>query len=86
MHRTKNESNMPSIVEITSVATGGHGVGRINGQVCFVPYALPGDTIRTHELRKRKGVLWGEIAEVLAPSQHRAQTDCPVFGTCGGCS
>lgn len=62
---------MDPIVEITSVAHGGDGIGRIEGQVCFVSGALPGDSVRVHITRKSKNALWGEIREVMAPSPHR---------------
>ncbi|MBN2310909.1 MAG: class I SAM-dependent RNA methyltransferase, partial [Candidatus Hydrogenedentes bacterium] len=77
---------MVETVEIASVAHGGHGVGRIEGRVCFVPYALPGDTVRVHIERESKGVLWGRIDEVLTPSPDRCEAACPVFQWCGGCS
>ena len=72
--------------EITGVAHGGEGVCRIEGQVCFVAYALPGDMIRVRVTRQAKRVLWGEIEELVAPSPDRATACCPKFGSCGGCS
>lgn len=74
------------VVEIEAPAHGGHGVCRISGQVCFVPYALPGDTVRVQVEKKTKGVLWASVEEVLDPSAHRTPVSCPVFGKCGGCS
>lgn len=74
------------VVEITSVAHGGHGVCRIDGQVCFVPYALPGDKAAVRIVRRTKGVLWGEIEEVVEASPDRCEVACPYFGRCGGCT
>lgn len=62
---------MDPIVEITSVAHGGDGIGRIEGQVCFVNGGLPGDTVRVHIVRKSKNALWGDIREVTVPSPDR---------------
>jgi 23S rRNA (uracil1939-C5)-methyltransferase len=73
-------------IEITSIAHGGNGVGRVEGQVCFVPYALPGDTVRVHIVRRTKKILWGEIDEVISPSEARTKAPCSVFGRCGGCT
>ncbi len=77
---------MPTNIRIESVAHGGHGVCRIDGQVCFVPYALPGDVIDVAIVRQAKRVLWGRVERVVEPSPDRIEPDCPVFGECGGCS
>ena len=76
---------MATIVPITGVAHGGHGVSRIDGQVCFVPYALPGDTVEVRVVRQARGVLWGAIDKLVEPSPHRCAPCCPYFGACGGC-
>ncbi len=73
-------------LEITNLAHGGYGVGRIDGQVWFVPYGLPGDTVQVEETRRARGIVWGRIQEVPTPSPHRVQQPCPVFGTCGACT
>lgn len=74
-------------LQITSLAHGGNGIGRVDGQVCFVPYALPGDTVRVQITRRAKGVLWGRIEEMLETSPARiADTGCSKFGVCGACA
>jgi 23S rRNA (uracil1939-C5)-methyltransferase len=73
-------------VEITSVAHGGHGVARIDGRVCFVPYALPGDVATIRIDRELRGVLWGAIESIETPSPDRVDAPCPYFGECGGCT
>lgn len=79
-------SHPEHIVSIDAAAHGGHGVARIDGQVCFVAHALPGDTVRIALERAAKGVLWARIAELIEPSPHRETPPCEVFGACGGCS
>jgi 23S rRNA (uracil1939-C5)-methyltransferase len=74
------------VVEIASVAHGGHGVCRIDGQVCFVAYGLPGDTLRIRVTRQTKGVLWGDIIEVAEASPDRMPVESNHFGACGGCA
>lgn len=71
---------------ITGVAHGGYGVCRKEGQVCFVPYALPEDVIRVRVTRQAKKVLWGEIAEVVEPSPNRIENACEHAASCGGCT
>ena len=73
-------------VEITAAAHGGHGVARVDGQVCFVAYGLPGDTVRARIVKRSKGVLWAAIDEVLKPAPDRIPAHCPVYGTCGACT
>ena len=73
-------------VEITSLANGGDGVCRVDGQVCFVPYALPGDRVTIDIEAKTHGVLRGTIQELLESSTHRSEAPCSVFGKCGGCT
>ena len=63
-------------VEIASVAHGGDGVCRVDGQVCFVPYALPGDRLRIAVRAKSKGILRAVIDEVIEPSSARGEADC----------
>ena len=73
-------------LQITGLAHGGYGVGRVEGQVCFVPYALPEERLRVGVARRSKGVLWGEVIDILTPAPARMKAACPRFGVCGGCS
>ncbi|NIA13932.1 MAG: TRAM domain-containing protein [Nitrospiraceae bacterium] len=59
---------------------------RVDGQVCFVSNALPGDVAQVRVARRTRGVLWGAIVTVLQPSAHRVEAPCPHFGRCGGCT
>jgi len=65
---------------ITGVAHGGHGIFRLDGRVCFVPGALPGDTIAYRVDREQKGVLWATMLEVFEPSPDRVAVDVPLHG------
>ncbi len=73
-------------VPITAVAHGGHGIARVDGQVCFVPYALPGDEVAVRIVRRSKGVLWGAIESIVTPSPDRIDSGCSVYGQCGACT
>ena len=74
------------IVQIVSLGHGGEGLCRVDGAVVLVPGALPGDAARLGPLQKSRGVHWAPAAEIVHPSPHRIQADCPVFGDCGGCN
>ncbi|GMV93102.1 MAG: SAM-dependent methyltransferase [Candidatus Hydrogenedentota bacterium] len=77
---------MNPTVTISSVAHGGYGIARIDGQVCFIPYALPGDEVVVQVERRSKGVLWGAIDRIVAPSPDRIDPGCGVYGRCGACT
>ncbi len=51
----------------------------------FLNYVLPGEKVKYRIKEKAKGILWGELLEVLTPSGHRVEPPCPYFGECGGC-
>ena len=73
---------MEATVEIDSLAQGGDGVARIEGQVCFVRRGLPGDTLRVRITRSTKKALWADIVDVLTPSPHRVAERAAKDGTC----
>ncbi len=73
-------------IEITALANGGDGIGRIDGQVCFVPGGVPGDELRIEITRRTRQALWGRIEAVLQASPDRRKPICPYFGVCGGCN
>lgn len=74
-------------LQLTAMAHGGSALGRHEGQVLFVPYTIPGETVRV-ELGESHA-RWGRahLLEVLEPSPHRVEPPCPHFGPgqCGGC-
>ncbi len=76
---------MPDVT-IERVVAGGDGLARIDGAVCLIPYALPGDTIRIGAPERRGGVLRAQVDHVVTPSADRLPANCPVFGACGGCT
>ena len=70
---------------IDSLTNLGAGVGRVGGWVVFVPFALPGETVRARVHRNDKNCSFADLVEVLVPSPDRVEPRCPLFGTCGGC-
>ena len=74
------------ILEITGIGTEMQGVGRTeDGQVVFVPMALPGETVDVEIVHRSDRILEGRIREILTPSPDRVQPICPLYGQCGGC-
>ncbi len=72
-------------VFITDTAFGGDGVGRIDGQVVFVPFVIKGEKVLIRILSQKKGILRGKLLKVMEPSPNRVKASCELFGRCGGC-
>jgi 23S rRNA (uracil1939-C5)-methyltransferase len=63
----------------------GGALARIDDEVLFVDYGIPGETAIVELDRQRAGVSFGKVAEVVTASSDRVEPACPYFGTCGGC-
>ena len=73
-------------IPVSRIAFGGDGVGRLpDGKVCFVPGALPGETVRAEITHEAKSFARARLLEVLTASPERVEPDCPLAGTCPGC-
>ncbi|WP_411826521.1 class I SAM-dependent RNA methyltransferase [Luteolibacter sp. AS25] len=72
-------------LRIDSLTNLGQGVGRVDGWVVFVPYALPGELVKTRIFRNDKNHSQGDLVEILERSEDRVEPGCPLFGECGGC-
>ncbi len=84
----KDTSKAPAIlenVEITDAGSEGMAVGRVNEQVVFVPFAVPGDIVDVRITRRKKRYLEAKIVAIRTPSPRRIDPFCSHFGICGGC-
>lgn len=79
--------NLGDIHDITieKIVYGGDGLGRVDGQAVFVPFAAPGDQLRVRITKLERNFSRGEIVEIVVPSTLRRAAPCPHFGVCGGC-
>ena len=73
-------------LKIEDVAFGGKGVAREEGKAVFIPFTIDGERVSATITREKKQFAEGELAELLEPSPHRVEPECPYFGQCGGCS
>jgi len=75
------------ILELTGMAHGGAALGRQEGRVIFVPYALPGETVRVEITEDKGRYAFARLVDVVEPSPDRVAPPCPYFGPtgCGGC-
>jgi len=63
----------------------GSGVGRIDGWVVMIPFALPGELVRGRVFHNHKNYSEADLIEVIEPSPDRIDPVCPLFTECGGC-
>ncbi len=72
---------------LTAIAHGGAALGRHEGRVVFVPYAIPGETVRVEIVEDKGRHAFARLIEVLEPAPERTAPPCPYFGPtgCGGC-
>ncbi len=73
-------------ITIEAVAAEGKAIAHSpEGQVIFVPFAVPGDVVDIRVIKKKKNYLEGIISAVKQPSKDRLEPFCKHFGVCGGC-
>ncbi|MFR4417877.1 MAG: TRAM domain-containing protein [Akkermansia sp.] len=72
-------------LDIDALSNAGDGIGRVDGWVVFVPFALPGDRVKARVWRNDKNYSSADLVEIINPSQDRVEPGCRLFGTCGGC-
>ncbi|MBW2425631.1 MAG: class I SAM-dependent RNA methyltransferase [Deltaproteobacteria bacterium] len=79
-------SKAPSRVRISSLASGGEGVARLDdGRVVFVEGGVPGDLVLLELVSEHKRMVRARIERLLEPSLDRVEPLCAHFGRCGGC-
>jgi 23S rRNA (uracil1939-C5)-methyltransferase len=78
---------MPDLtLTLTDMAHGGLALGRDkSGRAIFVPFAIPGETVRVRVPDDKRGFARAELLEVLQPSADRVAPRCRHFGICGNC-
>lgn len=79
------KKNTVHTLDITGYTTEGMGVARLEGRVVFVPYTIAGERWRVRLEKVNRNVAWGRGVELLTASTERVESDCPLFGRCGGC-
>jgi len=64
----------------------GLGLARHQGQVVFIPRALPGDLLRARIESARGGYVEGVALALLEGGSDRRPSPCPYVPRCGGCA
>ena len=70
---------------IEKLVYGGEGLARVDGEVIFTPFVLPGELVHVARPASKKHAQRASLIGVTQPSQDRVEPPCPVFGKCGGC-
>jgi len=59
-------------LEITAMAHGGSGIGRLDGRVVFCPGVIPGDVVNAEIVDDSKKSMWrAQALSIVTPSPHR---------------
>ncbi|MDR1816725.1 MAG: methyltransferase domain-containing protein [Puniceicoccales bacterium] len=72
-------------VEITTLTNLGDGLGRVNGWVVMVPFALPGERVLARVWHNAANFSRADCVRIVTAAPERVEPRCPLFGTCGGC-
>ena len=79
----KNERN--ESYTVTGITHKGEGIVRMEGKVCFVPGALPGETVQVEKTLDKRKFSRGRLTKIIQPSPERRESVCPNYAECGGC-
>ncbi len=72
---------MNEILTVDRLGQRGDGIAQTSSGSVFIPYALPGETVRAVVDGER-----GQLVEIIAPSESRIAAICPLYTRCGGCA
>jgi len=72
-------------LRIDTLTNLGQGLGRIDGWVVMVPFALPVELVSARIHRNHKNYSEADLVRVIEPSPARVEPRCPLFTRCGGC-
>jgi 23S rRNA (uracil1939-C5)-methyltransferase len=72
-------------VTITDIAAEGKAITRINDQIVFVPFVVPGDVVDLQVTRKKSNFMEARATKFHSFSEQRCEAVCEHYGICGGC-
>lgn len=83
---SKRDENLVK-VKLKGMANGGYAIGWQNKRTTFIPYAIPGETIRARIIEQKGAVDFAQGVELVEASADRVFPQCPHFGIgqCWGC-
>ena len=72
-------------ITIEAVAAEGKCIARVNDQVVFVPFCVPGDVVDLQVVKKKHKYCEAKVVRFIKKSDVRQEPTCEHFGICGGC-
>lgn len=72
-------------LDITDIAFGGDGIGRVDGFVVFVPFVIAGERVEARVVEVKRRYATADLVRVLTPSSHRVEPMCSYYANCAGC-
>ena len=81
------KKNLPLLtnIEISAIAAEGKALARVDEQVVFASYCVPGDIVDLQVTRKKHSFMEARVSRVVKPSEQRCEAICVHYGVCGGC-
>lgn len=70
---------------IEAVAAEGKCITRVDDQVIFVPFCVPGDVVDLQVVKKKHKYCEAKVVRFIKKSDVRQEPMCEHFGICGGC-
>lgn len=71
--------------EVVDMSIEGHGIGRAEGMIVFVPGAVVGDKVTAEIIKIKKRYIISKLISIDINSPHRAEPICMYSEECGGC-
>ena len=72
-------------ITIEAVAAEGKCITRVDDQVIFVPFCVPGDVVDLQVVKKKHKYCEAKVVRFIKKSEVRQEPMCEHFGICGGC-
>lgn len=83
--RKRDRAREEVTLTVEQMAHKGAALGRLEGRVGLIDYAIPGEEVRAVVRRGKRDFFEGEAVEVLRAAPERVTPPCPYYGPCGGC-
>ncbi len=72
-------------ISVEKIAVEGKGIGKHEGKIVFIDFAIPGDVADIYIQKNKKDYAIGNIVNLTQASPLRITPRCRHFGVCGGC-
>ena len=73
-------------VEVEKLDHFGRGITYINGKICFIEKALPGEIVKVKVVKETKKYLLADVVDYYRLSEDRVDIKCRYADVCGGCN